>query len=512
MALQQEEALAMASGRRRKSKEDSKAAPQHDGLAGKRRLPSNADDVQRVQKRPRLHQEPRKVRQRIERPGIPAPTRTSAFVVPDRPSPPYREDDKEGHFVYELGDNLTSRYKILSKMGEGTFGRVLECWDRKNKDYVAIKIVRNVQKYRDAAMIELEVLNTLEKNDAAGQYHCVSLLEWFDYRGHVCMAFERLGLSLYDFLRRSGYLPFHVSLVRSFGQQLLESVAYLHDLELIHTDLKPENILLVSLEHSKQAGSRSSSRSLPENSDIKVIDFGSATFKDQYHSSIVSTRHYRAPEVILGLGWSFPCDIWSVGCILVELTTGDALFQTHENLEHLAMMETVLGRIPESMAAAANENARRYFTHRRDRWQLDWPGGASSRRSVRSVARLAPLKSLLGKQSDKSLRHYLDALVDLLKRMLEYDPDKRITAREALRHDFFRVEPALPAVDLRASVSDELTEHAPEKEPSISHAEPANAAVVGLCTSGKPGSSQATEPEGASKPGSGVSSTVQEEL
>ena len=70
---------------------------------------------------------------------------------------------------------------------------------------------------------------------------------------------------------------------------------------------------------------RSSSRSLPENSDIKVIDFGSATFKDQYHSSIVSTRHYRAPEVILGLGWSFPCDIWSVGCILVELTTGDGL-------------------------------------------------------------------------------------------------------------------------------------------------------------------------------------------
>ena len=62
---------------------------------------------------------------------------------------------------------------------------------------------------------------------------------------------------------------------------------------------------------------------MPDNSDIKVIDFGSATFDDQYHSSIVSTRHYRAPEVILGLGWTFPCDIWSVGCILVELATGD---------------------------------------------------------------------------------------------------------------------------------------------------------------------------------------------
>ena len=56
---------------------------------------------------------------------------------------------------------------------------------------------------------------------------------------------------------------------------------------------------------------------------------------------MVSTRHYRAPEIILNLGWSFPCDIWSIGCILVEFFTGDALFQTHDNLEHLAMMEAV---------------------------------------------------------------------------------------------------------------------------------------------------------------------------
>ena len=61
---------------------------------------------------------------------------------------------------------------------------------------------------------------------------------------------------------------------------------------------------------------------MPRTSNIKVIDFGSATFEDQYHSKIVSTRHYRAPEVILGLGWTFPADIWSVGCILVELVTG----------------------------------------------------------------------------------------------------------------------------------------------------------------------------------------------
>lgn len=77
--------------------------------------------------------------------------------------------------------------------------------------------------------------------------------------------------------------------------------------------------------------------------EIRLIDFGSATFEDEYHSAVVSTRHYRAPEIILGLGWSFPCDIWSIGCILVEFFTGDALFQTHDNLEHLAMMQQVVG-------------------------------------------------------------------------------------------------------------------------------------------------------------------------
>ena len=66
--------------------------------------------------------------------------------------------------------------------------------------------------------MQLEVLNTLEKNDPDGRWHCVSLREWFNYRGHVCMAFEKLGLSLYDFLRRNAYNPFHVNMVRLHGR------------------------------------------------------------------------------------------------------------------------------------------------------------------------------------------------------------------------------------------------------------------------------------------------------
>lgn len=130
----------------------------------------------------------------------------------------------------------------------------------------------------------------------------------------------------------------------------------LHDLNLIHTDLKPENILLCDSQYQTFTYNRripSSSTTINRSAtqrrvlldtEIRLIDFGSATFQDEYHSQVVSTRHYRAPEIILGLGWSYPCDIWSIGCILVEFFTGDALFQTHDNLEHLAMMEAVVGR------------------------------------------------------------------------------------------------------------------------------------------------------------------------
>ncbi|KAL6538542.1 Serine/threonine-protein kinase afc3 [Orobanche gracilis] len=246
------------------------------------------------------------------------------------------------------------------------FGRVLDCWDRHTREYVAIKIVRGIKKYRDAAMIEIDVLQRLAKYDK-NDSHCVKMHRWFDYRNHICIVFEKLGPSLFDFLKRNRYSPFHVDLVREFGRQLLESVAYMHDLRLIHTDLKPENNFLISSEFvklpvCKKPSDETNFRCLPKSSAIKLIDFGSTAYDTQLHSSIVSTRHYRAPEIILGLGWTYPCDIWSAGCILVELCMvrhaslhllvyvvaeqvlfsdllrpslqGETLFQTHENLEH----------------------------------------------------------------------------------------------------------------------------------------------------------------------------------
>ncbi|KAG2495652.1 hypothetical protein HYH03_006252 [Edaphochlamys debaryana] len=395
----------------------------------------------------------KRARLEICRPGVPQQITLAAFRMPDKLSPPLREDDKDGHFQYELGENLSSRYKILSKMGEGTFGRVLECWDRKREDYVAIKIVRNIDKYRHAAMIELEVLNTLEKNDPSGTNHCVALREWFDYRGHVCMVFEKLGLSLFDYMRKNNYKPFPLDIVQDFGRQLLEAVSYMHELRLVHTDLKPENILLTCQEcaqPTESSGSSGNGRccSRPPSSAIKVIDFGSATFEEQYHSCIVSTRHYRAPEVILGLGWSYPCDLWSIGCILIELITGEALFQTHENLEHLAMMEAVLGPLPPSMSCkCARTPASKYFG---TGGRLNWPDGALTRKSVKAVKRLSGLQQLIMEQGDPSARPYAAELVDLIGSMLRYDPADRLTAVQALAHPFFAHPCAVPGAPMPA--------------------------------------------------------------
>ncbi|CAI8609833.1 unnamed protein product [Vicia faba] len=347
-------------------------------------------------------------------------------------SPPLRDDDKDGHYMFAVGENLTSRYKIHSKMGEGTFGQVLECWDRERKEMVAIKIVRGIKKYREAAMIEIDMLQQLGKNDIGGN-RCVQIRNWFDYRNHICIVFEKLGPSLYDFLRKNNYRSFPIDLVREIGRQLLE---FMHDLRMIHTDLKPENILLVSPDYVKVPDYKISSRSpnsyfkkVPKSSAIKVIDFGSTTYERVDQSYIVSTRHYRAPEVILGLGWSHPCDIWSVGCILVELCTGEALFQTHENLEHLAMMERVLGPLPMHMLKKVDRHAEKYFR----RGKLDWPIGATSRESIKAVTKLPRLQNLIMQHVD----HSAGDLIHLLQGLLRYDPFERITAKEALRHSFF---------------------------------------------------------------------------
>ena len=150
----------------------------------------------------------------------------------------------------------------------------------------------------------------------------------------------------------------------------------MHSIQLTHTDLKPENILFVDpLDKSAAGGGggggppENGHGVLPASPRVALIDFGGATWQHEHHSSVVCTRQYRPPEVTLGLEWSAAVDLWSMGCILAELWTGHLLFSTHDEAEHLALMERSLGALPRAMLRAATcKRADRNFRHGYLRW------------------------------------------------------------------------------------------------------------------------------------------------
>ncbi|XP_026850511.1 serine/threonine-protein kinase Doa isoform X10 [Drosophila persimilis] len=337
---------------------------------------------------------------------------------------PVIQDDADGHLIYHTGDILHHRYKIMATLGEGTFGRVVKVKDMERDYCMALKIIKNVEKYREAAKLEINALEKIAQKDPHCDHLCVKMVDWFDYHGHMCIVFEMLGLSVFDFLRENNYEPYPLDQVRHMAYQLCYSVKFLHDNRLTHTDLKPENILFVDSDYSAHYNHKINREvRRVKNTDVRLIDFGSATFDHEHHSTIVSTRHYRAPEVILELGWSQPCDVWSIGCILFELYLGITLFQTHDNREHLAMMERILGQIPYRMA---RKTKTKYFYH----GKLDWDEKSSAGRYVRDHC-----KPLFLCQLSDSEDHC--ELFGLIKKMLEYEPSSRITLGEALRHPFF---------------------------------------------------------------------------
>ncbi|XP_044028961.1 dual specificity protein kinase CLK2 isoform X2 [Siniperca chuatsi] len=335
-------------------------------------------------------------------------------------------DDEEGHLICRSGDVLQERYEIVSTLGEGTFGRVMQCIDhRRGGANVALKIIKNVEKYKEAARLEINVLEKINEKDPDNKFLCVQMYDWFDYHGHMCISFELLALSTFDFLKENNYLPYSIGQVRHMAYQICLAVKFLHDNKLTHTDLKPENILFVNSDFTMSFNvEKKREERTVKSTAVRVVDFGSATFDHEHHSTIVSTRHYRAPEVILELGWSHPCDVWSIGCILFEYYLGFTLFQTHDNREHLAMMERILGPVPSRMIRKTRKQ--KYFY----RGRLDWDESSSAGKYVRENCK--PLRRYLLSEAEE---HH--QLFDLIESMLEYEPSKRLVLADSLKHPFF---------------------------------------------------------------------------
>ncbi|KAM8741758.1 dual specificity protein kinase CLK4-like isoform 1-T2 [Acanthopagrus schlegelii] len=338
------------------------------------------------------------------------------------------EDDEDGHLVYHIGLLMKERYEVISTLGEGAFGKVVECIDRDKDERVAVKIVRNIDSFSEVARSEISVLQEINSLDDDNRFACVRMLDWFEHGGHVCIVFELLGISTFEFLLQNDFLSFSVEQIRHMAFQIFRAVCFLHRNKLTHTDLKPENILFVSSDYDLVYNEETKCKQKKLRSlDVKVVDFGTATFDHDHHESLVSTRQYRAPEVILDLGWSQSCDVWSLGCVLMEFFLGRVLFMTHDSREHLAMMEKVLGPIPPHLL---KKTSKKHYVHNE---RLNWDEQGSSGDYIRKHCK--PLKQFMQRASEEERQ-----LFDLLSCMLEYDVCRRITLEEALWHPFFSPE------------------------------------------------------------------------
>ncbi|XP_008152397.1 dual specificity tyrosine-phosphorylation-regulated kinase 3 isoform X1 [Eptesicus fuscus] len=329
-------------------------------------------------------------------------------------------DDAEGAYIHVPRDHLAYRYEVLKIIGKGSFGQVARVYDHKLRQYVALKMVRNEKRFHRQAAEEIRILEHLRKQDKTGSMNVIHMLESFTFRNHVCMAFELLSIDLYELIKKNKFQGFSVQLVRKFAQSILQSLDALHKNKIIHCDLKPENILLKH--HGRSA--------------TKVIDFGSSCFEYQKLYTYIQSRFYRAPEIILGGRYSTPIDMWSFGCILAELLTGQPLFPGEDEGDQLACMMELLGMPPPKLLEQSKRA--KYFINSKGlprycsvTTQADGRVVLVGGRSRRGKKR-GPPGSKDWVTALKGCDDYL--FIEFLKRCLHWDPTARLTPAQALRH------------------------------------------------------------------------------
>ncbi|XP_026407956.1 uncharacterized protein LOC113303154 isoform X2 [Papaver somniferum] len=317
------------------------------------------------------------------------------------------EEDKNFHVV--LNSVIAGRYHVTEYLGSAAFSKAIQAHDLHTGMDVCVKIIKNNKDFFDQSLDEIKLLKFVNKNDPGDKYHLLRLYDYFYYREHLLIVCELLKANLYEFHKfnreSGGEVYFTMPRLQSITIQCLEALQFLHGLGLIHCDLKPENILVKSYSRC----------------EIKVIDLGSSCFQTDHLCSYVQSRSYRAPEVIMGLPYDKKIDIWSLGCILAELCTGNVLFQNDSPATLLARVIGIIGPIEQGMLAKGRDTYK-YFTKNHMLYERN--------QETNRLEYLIPKKS--------SLRHRLpmgdQGFVDFVAHLLEVNPKKRPTASEALKH------------------------------------------------------------------------------
>lgn len=202
-------------------------------------------------------------------------------------------------------------------------------------EQVAIKVIKNRPAYFEQGLVEIRLLERLMDDERrTDDFPIVQLFDHFIWNGQRCLVFELLSIDLLELYRsfpaRQG-IP--IKMLRPMVKQILLALEILYEHNIIHCDIKPENILLVRNVHD-------------ESVKVKLIDFGSACYENGNLFSNIQTAYYRAPEVILGSPYDAAIDMWSLGCVIVELYTGFPLFPGKTDHEMLTLMKDILSDMP----------------------------------------------------------------------------------------------------------------------------------------------------------------------
>lgn len=288
---------------------------------------------------------------------------------------------------------ISEEYQKIEKIGEGTYGVVYKARHRKSNTIVALKKIRlenEDEGVPSTAMREISLLKELKHRNV------VHLQDVHLTENRLYLVFEFLSMDLkryLDSLPEEEYID--KMLLKSYLYQILDALLFCHKRRVIHRDLKPQNLLIDS------------------NGIIKLADFGLARafiIPIRVYTHEVVTLWYRAPEVLLGCPrYTTPIDIWSVGCIFAEMATKKPLFHGDSEIDQLF-------RIFRTMGTPTEEN---------------WPGVTSMKayKNTFPCWKRNVLKELVPQLDDLG--------IDLLEKMLIYDPHKRMNAKSAVDHKYF---------------------------------------------------------------------------
>jgi serine/threonine protein kinase len=288
--------------------------------------------------------------------------------------------------------NSLDRYLKMEKVGEGTYGVVYKAKDLVTGDIVAMKKIRldaEDEGVPSTAIREISLLKELNHPNI------VRLVNVLLIENKLYLVFEFLDKDLRkysDIVKKN----MHKMLIKSYLYQLLKGICFCHQHRVLHRDLKPQNLLI------------------DRKGNLKIGDFGLARAVGiplRTYTHEVVTLWYRAPEILLGgRQYSTPVDVWSIGCIFAEMVTCSPLFPGDSEIDQLFKIFRCLGTPTEET----------------------WPG-------VSSFKDFKPtFPQWIGNNLAKQVPGIEPLGLDLLKRMLVYEPSKRISAREALQHEYFK--------------------------------------------------------------------------